>query len=133
MLQRSLIVAGLLATLGGGLPAGDWPAFRGPLGTGISEEKNLPAKWGPDKNIKWKVPLEGFGNSSPIISGGRVFVTAATDRGSRRSLHCFDREKGKQLWTQTIGCPAGRPTHSTNQYCASTPATDLRHSDYNPN
>ncbi len=124
MLHRRLIVAGLLAMFGGTSQAGDWPAFRGPLGTGISSEKDLPTTWGPDENIKWKAPLEGFGNSSPIVSRGRVFVTAATDRGSRRSLYCFDRKDGKELWAQTVGYQAGAVTHKSNQYCASTPAAD---------
>ena len=51
MLHRSLMAAGLLVVLGGGLSADDWPAFRGPLGTGISTEKNLPTTWRPDENI----------------------------------------------------------------------------------
>src|SRR5437870_5169920 len=32
-----------------------WPQFRGPGGTGVSSEKQLPAEWGAGKNLAWKV------------------------------------------------------------------------------
>ena len=39
--------------------AGNWPQWRGPDGTGISNEKNLPSEWSPTKNIKWKTAIDG--------------------------------------------------------------------------
>lgn len=70
--------------------AADWPQFRGPDRNGISPETKLPLTWSADKNIKWKVPLPAAGNSSPIVSGGRVFVTCAEDaQGMKRSLYCL--------------------------------------------
>ena len=103
---------------------GDWPAFRGPRGDGISEETQAPLKWSSDENIRWKMPLPGPGNSSPIVCQGRVFVTCATDKGKQRSLYCFDRVDGKPLWMQTVEFMGDEPTHGTNHYCASTPACD---------
>ena len=41
----------------------------------------------------------------PIVSHGRVFVTCAEDSGKKRSLYCFDRRTGKQLWMQTVEFP----------------------------
>jgi hypothetical protein len=35
----------LTAVLGSSVLAGDWPAWRGPTGQGLSEEKNLALKW----------------------------------------------------------------------------------------
>ena len=56
----------------------DWSRFRGPNGSGISETKGLPAEFGPDKNVVWKVDLpQGF--SSPIIFDNRIFVTGRRD------------------------------------------------------
>src|SRR5688572_30119204 len=56
----------------------DWPQFRGPTGQGISEAKGLPANWGPNENLAWKVPLPGPGTSSPVIRGKRIYLTCYT-------------------------------------------------------
>lgn len=104
--------------------AGDWPAFRGPTGNGISGEAKAPLFWGPQKNVRWKAELPGPGNSSPIVSRGRVFVTCAEDNGLRRNLYCFDRENGERRWMTTVEVPLVEPTHRSNPYCASTPVAD---------
>jgi len=101
--------------------AGDWPAFRGPDGNGIANEDKAPLHWGPGKNIRWKAPLPGPGNSSPIVSHGRVFVTCAQDEGKKRNLYCFDRRTGERLWVRAVDYESVEPTHRTNPYCASTP------------
>jgi outer membrane protein assembly factor BamB len=104
--------------------AGDWPAFRGPNGDGIAHEDKAPLRWGPDKNVRWKVSLPGPGNSSPIVSSGRLFVTCAEDDGKKRNLYCFDRRTGERLWVRTFEFPTVEPTHRSNPYCASTPVAD---------
>ncbi len=104
--------------------AGDWPAFRGPDGNGISSETGLPTEWGSEKNIKWRAPLPAPGNSSPIVSGDNVFLTCAEEKGARRHLFCFNRADGSIRWTKTVEHEADEPTHKTNPYCASTPVTD---------
>lgn len=115
----------LVAAAAGTVRADDWPAFRGPAGDGISHETDVPTTWGPDTNILWKAPLPRPGNGSPIVSNGRVFVACAEDeRGYRRSLYCFDREDGRQLWVRTVLFNRSVPTHRTNPYCGSTPVAD---------
>ncbi len=57
--------------------ADEWPQFRGPAGSGLTNEKQLPAEWSTDKNLQWKVKIPGRGWSSPIVWGDKVFVTAA--------------------------------------------------------
>jgi len=104
--------------------ADDWPAFRGPDGNGAAHEDKTPLHWGPEKNIRWKVALPGPGNSSPIVSRGRVFVTCAEDEGRKRNLYCFDRRTGERLWVRTVEFPTVEPTHRSNPYCASTPVAD---------
>ena len=54
----------------------DWPQWRGPSSAGGSPESPLPVTWSATENIAWKAPLEGFGTSSPIVSGDLVFVTS---------------------------------------------------------
>src|SRR5262249_32668857 len=72
----------------------------------------------------WKVALPGPGNSSPIVSNGRVFVTCAEDEGKKRNLYCLNRKDGETLWVRTVEVSASEPTHRTNPYCASTPVAD---------
>ncbi|WP_417395119.1 PQQ-binding-like beta-propeller repeat protein [Gimesia chilikensis] len=104
--------------------AEDWPAFRGPRGNGISHETKIPLKWSQTENILWKVPLPAAGNSNPIVSNGRVFITCAENEGRQRSLYCFDRKNGKQLWMRTVNFDKVKPTHKTNNYCGSTPVAN---------
>ena len=105
------------------LQAGDWPAFRGPNGNGIADEPKAPLRWSSDDNIAWKTPI-GPGNGSPIVSNGKVFVLNATDSGRKRSLHCLDRKTGKSLWVKSVKFDKKDPTHQTNPYCGSTPASN---------
>ena len=78
MRGKRLLVVGLFWAL---LPAAafpaDWPQFRGPGNSGIAADEPLPAQWGPDKGVAWKVKLPGYGWSSPIVLGDKVFVTTA--------------------------------------------------------
>ncbi len=104
--------------------ADDWPQFRGPAGTGVSAEKAAPVEWGPQKNVLWRTPIAGTGNSSPIVSKGRVFITVAEDKGRKRSLMCLDRASGKALWTRTVEVADVEPTQQDNPYCGSTPCAD---------
>jgi outer membrane protein assembly factor BamB len=57
---------------------GQWPQWRGPNGLGVSTEKNLPELWNSNsRNIKWKVKIPGQGDSSPVVSKGKVILTTA--------------------------------------------------------
>src|SRR4051794_152895 len=71
-----LLAAAGLWSAGAAVSGADWPEFRGPSGQGHYEGK-LPLNWGPDKNIVWKQPLPGAGWSSPIVVGGRIYLTTA--------------------------------------------------------
>jgi len=120
-----LVVLSCLLSGTTAIRAADWPAFRGPDHNGISSEAQAPLHWSQQTNIKWKVTLPAPGNSSPVVCGDRVFLTCAQDTGgSRRSLYCFSRSDGKQLWVRTVEYNRPDPTHQRNPYCASTPTAD---------
>ena len=55
--------------------ADDWPQFRGP-NSAQTAAADLPEKFGPDENVRWKVDLPGRGLSAPAITGNTIFVTA---------------------------------------------------------
>ena len=67
------------------LHAADWPFFRGPNRDGKSTETNVPLEWSKDKNVRWRTPLPSPGNSSPIVTGDRVFLTCARRRKDSKS------------------------------------------------
>ena len=114
--------------LASALAAQDWPAFRGPSGDGICvTNQKPPLRWDgrTNTNIKWKVPLPRPANGSPVVSAGRVFLTCPKDeKGRQRGVICFDRRDGKELWSRTVEFDKVMPTHKTNPYCGTTPATD---------
>jgi outer membrane protein assembly factor BamB len=76
------------------------------------------------ENVRWKAPLPGPGNSSPIVWGDRVFITQSKDKGTRRAVMCFNRGDGNLLWQKETVYQEKESTHSTNPYCSATPVTD---------
>jgi outer membrane protein assembly factor BamB len=89
----------LLALTGLATRAEDWPQFRGKTGQGHSAERNLPFEWSESRNIKWKTPVPGHGWSSPVISNGQIWLTAAVREGRAASLRAiaFEAESGRQV------------------------------------
>jgi len=64
------------------LHAGDegWPSWRGPRGNGVAaSDARPPLTWSETENVRWKVELPGLGNSSPVVRGERIYLTAAID------------------------------------------------------
>lgn len=104
--------------------ADNWPMWRGPQGDGVTTESGLPLQWSAEKNVLWKTPLPGPGNSTPIVWGDKVFITQAIEKTGERLLLCFDRQTGKQLWHAGTVYHEPELTHATNPYCSASPATD---------
>jgi outer membrane protein assembly factor BamB len=117
-----LAVLVLLTTLAAA-PAADWPRFRGPNGTGVAADAGIPVRFAEGDGILWRVPLPGTGNSSPVVSRGKLFVQSASADGRERSLMCLDAATGKTLWTRTV--PGTTATiHKNSSLASSTPAAD---------
>jgi len=77
----------------------NWPQFRGPGGRAVSDTANPPLGFGPSSNVLWKVAA-GSGFSSPIVSGERIFLTAAID--GKLDVLCFSRKDGHVLWRKQV-------------------------------
>ena len=124
--MRTVTPCGLLVLMGmvTSVHGDNWPAWRGPKGDGISLEANLPTHFDADKNVLWKTSLPGPGNSTPIVWGGRVFVTCATENGKVRSLLCLDRQTGRVRWQHRAVYPQEETAHRDNPYCSGSPTTD---------
>ena len=104
----------------------DWPVWRGATGDGISTETDVPVKWSASENIAWRTPIPGKGHSSPIVSGGRAFVTSA-GKGNARLLLSIDAKTGKLLWTKTVLKAPPEKINYLNSRASSTAAADGKH------
>lgn len=124
-MSRFILAFSLTLTLALTLTAAEWPQFKGPNATGVSTEKNLPAEWSKDKGIKWKATLPSRGVSSPVVAGGKVYVTCSSGTHDDR-LHvlCFDAATGKQLWHRQLQGTGGTACHPKTCMAANTPVAD---------
>jgi len=110
----------VLFTLTG--PASDeWSQFRGPNGTGVSETKNLPTEFGPNKNVVWKAALPP-GHSSPVLTHDRIFVTA--HEKETLLVIALDRETGKVLWRREVPRARSGRLQNVNGPASPSPVTD---------
>lgn len=87
----------------------DWNRFLGPDACLVTADQGTPASWSATENLVWKTALPGFGASSPITAGSKVFVTCYSGYGLdedapgqvedlRYHVVCLDRDKGTILW-----------------------------------
>ncbi len=128
----------------------DWPAWRGPNGTGAVEFASPPTEWSASKNVRWKTRLPGRGHSTPVVWGDHVFVTTASPVGTKLpprqsgrpgehdnlpvdSAHQFvvlaiDRVSGRIRWQTTVhqAVPV-EGAHYTASLASASPVTDGRH------
>jgi len=124
----------------------NWPQFRGRDSRGVAESAKLPKTWSASENVAWKTEIPGRGWSSPIVWGGRLFVTSVVDQGAvekpkkglyfggerpvpsseqERKLYCLDVKTGKIRWEKTASHgPAQSSAHLKNSYASETPITD---------
>src|SRR5262245_21861424 len=102
--------------------AADWPQFRGPDGQGHSPARGLPLRWSEKENVRWKTPVPGLGWSSPVIAGGQVWLTTATDQGQSLRAVCLDAESGKLLRNVEVLHVKDPPKiNAKNSYASPTP------------
>jgi outer membrane protein assembly factor BamB len=112
----------LLPTAAG---AADWTGFRGPGGSAVSDEKGLPVTWSATENVRWKADLPGRGLSNPVITGGKIFVTACSGyKQSRLHVLCFSVADGKKLWERQFTATGNTQCHPKTNMAAPSPTTD---------
>jgi outer membrane protein assembly factor BamB len=106
--------------------------------------------WSESENIRWKVPIEGRGSSTPIIWEDKIFLVTAIDTGQvdpdfrppadlpenpfgityPNTFHqyvviCLARESGRELWRRVAARRV--PTeghHGDNSFASASPTTD---------
>lgn len=128
----------------------NWHQWRGPDATGVSRTATPPIQWSENKNIQWKVPIEGNGSSNPIIWNNKVFILTAINTGEvdpslpkpedqpkrvfgithpntsfEFVVLCLDRETGKQLWRKVATKMIPHEGHhGDNDFASASPMTD---------
>jgi outer membrane protein assembly factor BamB len=117
----------LFALIGIAAHAEDWPQFRGPTGQGHSAERDLPLEWSESRNVVWKTPVPGRGWSSPVVVGGRIWLTSAVrERGgtSLRTL-AFDADTGREtVNVELFRLREDRLLNPKNSHASPTPIVD---------
>ena len=114
----------------------DNTGFRGD-GSGSAKASGLPTTWSADQNIVWRASLPGFGASSPITLGDKIFVTCYSGYGAGAGgskddlkLHvtCISKSTGKILWDKSHqgndGVKNYRGFVALHGYASHTPVTD---------
>lgn len=61
-----------------------WPQFRGPDSNPVGAHARLAERWSKTENVEWSQPIPGRGWSSPIVTGGRVYVTTVVTEGKSK-------------------------------------------------
>src|SRR5262245_477035 len=61
-----------------------WPQFRGPNSNPVGAHTRLAERWSKTENVEWSQEIPGRGWSSPIVTGGKVYVTTVTTDGKSK-------------------------------------------------
>src|SRR5688572_22665052 len=65
-------------------------------GTGSYRAADAPREWSTEKNVRWKTPLPGRSQGSPIVVGDRVFVVS-----DPAELLCINAADGSIVWRRS--------------------------------
>ena len=103
--------------------AGENKYFRSDHGVAGPAAGALPADLNAPAALRWRVPLPP-GHSSPIVSGGRIFLTTYTAADHELATVALDEATGRQLWRRPIKVSQVERTHSLGSPATATPACD---------
>jgi outer membrane protein assembly factor BamB len=111
--------------------AADWSQFRGPTGDGHADAAKLVTEWDKTKNVTWRKEVPGLGWSSPVVAGGKIYLTTAVPgegKGdySLRAL-CLEAASGEILWDKEVFKQDGKKApgiHSKNSHASPTALVD---------
>ena len=120
------------AALGAAAVWADWPEFRGPWGDGhvsapgASAPTGLPVNWSETENVRWRTEIPHRGWSTPVVLGGRIWLTTATVEGNDFFAICVDPATGKILLNQRVfHCDSPEPLgNAMNGYASPSPAAE---------
>lgn len=62
-----------------------WPQFLGPQSNPVGTHAKLADRWSKTDNVEWSLEVPGRGWSSPIVTGGKVYLTTVTTDGNSKA------------------------------------------------
>jgi outer membrane protein assembly factor BamB len=120
------LLAGLLLVLPAVPPcraAEAWTSLHN--GGNTSLDANLPLAWSPDKGIAWSAALPGYGQSAPVVWGGRVYITAIEgDNKETCFVHAYDAKTGRRAWQYKFAAATKTKNSYMTSRAAPTPVVD---------
>lgn len=121
-MRKTIPLAVLMAAR---LLAGDsWPGFRGD-GSSHTSARDLPVTWSDHSNVAWSVELDGYGQSSPVIRDGTVYVTSTVgERKETLVIAAYRLRDGELVWTDRRPSSAPAEVNERISNAAPTPAVD---------
>jgi len=82
--EVSLICAVLLGAVTANAQNMAWPQFRGPESNPVGTNPRLADRWSKTENVEWSQEIPGRGWSSPIVTGGKVYLTTVITDGKSK-------------------------------------------------
>ncbi len=103
----------------------NWTGFQNG-GEPMIGEGELPTNWSPDAgSFAWQSPIEGYGQSTPVLWQERVFVTSTSGENKEHChLSAYALIDGKRLWKQDYLNPTPEENTSYVSRAAPTPIVD---------
>ena len=83
-LNHAALMCALFLTSSGVHAQDTWPQFRGPDSNPVGVHARLADRWSKTENVEWSLEIPGRGWSSPIVTGGRVYLTTVTTEGKSK-------------------------------------------------
>lgn len=141
-------------TIASSVVAGEFAQFRGSLGNGQVEDRQIPLSWDAETNIAWNVPVPGSGWAQPIVWQDRIYIASAVSEkdlspanfasGVRSpqsmgitlfakapsakigwTLSCLDVSDGRTIWSTSVTVGKAKfSVHPSNSYATETPVAD---------
>jgi outer membrane protein assembly factor BamB len=85
----------------------------------------LPTRWSEDQNVAWTAPIDGYGQSTPVIAGGQIYVTSVSgDQKDRFHLSAYSLDSGEKIWQQDFTNPSPKENTPMTSRAAPTPVAD---------
>jgi outer membrane protein assembly factor BamB len=105
-------------------PDAGWFNFQNAGGLSV-DAGSIASKWSPEENIAWVAAIDGYGQSTPVIEGGQIYVTSVSgDQRDQYHLAVFELTSGKKLWQNDFENPAPEKNTAMTSRAAPTPVVD---------
>lgn len=81
--------------------------------------------WSEKDHVRWKTAIHDRGWSSPVVWGDQIWITTATEDGTKLYAVCVDREKGQIIHDLPLfSVEQPQFAHKFNTYASPTPCIE---------